>query len=665
MTSEILWKNKVKKEEFRRQMPMVMLTIFYFILVMISMGIVIQNAAAAKQSMKQVMLSYLLPNGFLIVTTILLAFISGIYTFSYLHSKQRVDMYHALPINRTKLFDLITNRSFEIFAFFQAITLGLQLIVSAAAGVFSGELLLDAVITLCSYGLIFLANYYMAALAMILTGNIAVGVLGTAVFATWIPIMIRFTLADLYRIFFATYVTEPSWSFWLDYGSPSSVAFSLAQGMDGEWTVSYGCWILLLWVAVLQILTKSLFKNRPSEAAGNAMAFPRWNGVIKTCITVPYGIFFGTFFYSLANESGRIWLWLGLVLGIIIIHAICEMIFQLDPRAIFSHKKELIAILAAMLLFVGTFAFDVYGYDDYVPKADKVKSVRLDDAYFYQDVIVEEEADEAQKGAVGEEKMKEIIEVIRENIGEQIKDTSLDSVDTDASSVRVVYYMEDGKEIWRSYVFPSNVTDKIKTAFMNSKDYKKSAYSIYSIDTASIRSIDIYTDGWKSQELEKDDRAEFIKIYREELLNLTYETVKNVIPTTRFNLTYRSEDESDDDQSTNVTSNDYYIYPSFEKSIAFLEEKGYTFENQFAHAKLQKIRLYSDDMEQEITEEKLIEKVKNSLYAVDSLPDDYRDEMGKYGIQIDGTIDGQSFMELDVVTDESTLKILLKESGVK
>ena len=43
-------------------------------------------------------------NGFIAVIIVLLSLILGVTSFSWLHSRKKVDFYHSLPVKREKLF---------------------------------------------------------------------------------------------------------------------------------------------------------------------------------------------------------------------------------------------------------------------------------------------------------------------------------------------------------------------------------------------------------------------------------------------------------------------------------------------------------------------------------------------------------------------------------
>ena len=117
----------------------------------------------------------------LIVTAVVLA-ASG---FSYLHSKKKTDFFHSLPISREMLYtvtclDGILYLAVPYLGFL--LVAGVMLQVKGAP--FSwGTLLIGYVQHMCFFTLV----YMTVVLAVILTGNLIVGLLGTGVFFSWGP----------------------------------------------------------------------------------------------------------------------------------------------------------------------------------------------------------------------------------------------------------------------------------------------------------------------------------------------------------------------------------------------------------------------------------------------------------------------------------------------
>ena len=121
----------------------------------------------------------------------------------------------------------------------------------------------------------------------------------------------------------------------------------------------------LLAAAVITVLAVVLYRKRPSEAAGRAMAFGISKPVIKTFIVVPSALLGSLMLQSMMRKDT--WSLFGLVCGLLLSYCVIEIIYNFDFRKLFAHKRQLAlcAILSAAAL--AFFRFDLSGYDSYLP----------------------------------------------------------------------------------------------------------------------------------------------------------------------------------------------------------------------------------------------------------------------------------------------------------
>ena len=151
------------------------------------------------------------------------------------------------------------------------------------------------------YLLIFTATWLTMALAMIMTGNIIVGILGFGVFASYFPIVI-YNIFPLYAgSFFATYSGNTADNVYNNITSYLSPVWVGLRGMadinSGRETQIKYMMILLLWIIGLYVLCRTLYNKRPAESAGRAMAFTKANTVIKVLLVIPSALYSGIIFY--------------------------------------------------------------------------------------------------------------------------------------------------------------------------------------------------------------------------------------------------------------------------------------------------------------------------------------------------------------------------------
>ena len=74
-----------------------------------------------------------------------------------------------------------------------------------------------------------------------------------------------------------------------------------------------------------------LYKKRPSEAAGKAMAFPVTMPVIRVILVLLSAFGLGVFFWGLRSSTG--WAVFGLICGAVICHCTIEIIYHFDFKS--------------------------------------------------------------------------------------------------------------------------------------------------------------------------------------------------------------------------------------------------------------------------------------------------------------------------------------------
>ena len=313
-----------------------------------------------------------------ILGTLALGVVAAWNGFSYLHARGRVDLYHSLPVKREKLFliqVLICAADYIIPALMWFV---LSCVVAGVKNVF---ILQTGAALACDWllGLIFcLYAFAIASLAMMLTGRLLTGILGTAVFF-FLNILAGAIVTGFQSLFYNTMIgvrTDLFSGIGPDVLSPLHLTFRAFwswHGGDG-WTAA-----LTAAAAALILLAVSLliYKKRPSEAAGKAMAFFGAGEIIKVVLTVTAALAFGLFFGEATGESSDFWLIFGLLLGFVFIYALIQMIYTLDIRKCFAGRA---AFITGLLITFGITAFcrfDLAGYDRYLPAQDQIEAIAV------------------------------------------------------------------------------------------------------------------------------------------------------------------------------------------------------------------------------------------------------------------------------------------------
>lgn len=324
--------------------------------------------AQAQQDFTRDMLRmYSMKGGALAFMLTLAAVVLAASGFAYLHSKKKTDFYHSLPIRREMLYAVTCLNGFLYMAVAYIGFLTIAAVMIRAKGVpFDwGSLYLASVEHLCFFALV----YMTAIMAMLLTGNLVVGLLGTGVLFSWGPV-ICMTISAYFSEYFTTFSGDDSFLLALIERTSSPVAWYVKACMSSQ-PGRMALWAMLA-AAVLFFLGMLLYRRRPSEAAGHAMAFPITEPIIRFLIAVPSSLLLGAMFHSMMYEDG--WTVFGLVCGLLLVSCIIEIIYHFDFKSLFAHKRQLLVSAVFVGVVFAIFRFDLFGYDRYLPATEKLAS---------------------------------------------------------------------------------------------------------------------------------------------------------------------------------------------------------------------------------------------------------------------------------------------------
>ena len=624
MTSKISY-SKLSKENRKRNLGIALITALAFFVKAVLFVMGMKN----RESYSDI-IDLLHPNAMMAGVVIGLAAISAASALYYLHSRKQTDFYESIPIKRETLFKMAIQNSLLVFLVPLVIEEAIEFVVAGrqilGGGVFAvGEAILW-------YAFIFMAAWLTMGLAMIMTGNIIVGVLGFGVFASYFPIVI-YNIFPLYAgSFFSTYSGDTADSVYnsiTNYLSPIWIGLrGTAYVNEGTKTEIIFLVLLLVWSAVLYVLCQVLYGKRPAESAGRAMAFPKANTVIKVLLVIPSALYSGFIFYSLGDADSIFWLVFGVVFGAIVVHALIECIYQFNVKAAFSNKKHLVFVMICSLFIMGSFTADIFGYDRYVPEASNLESVMVKpsntNTYGYWGKGQEGLTGDAMKLALSA--IKESVEV-KNNSGNTegsssyyessgsffFKTISRKEVTSSDIEIFATFRTKNGRLKTRNYTLRSKKARELYNKLYATREFKSDIYSLYTGDYNEIKEI-----SWSGVETEylnltKEEKKQFFDTYLSELDGLTYTDVQNVVPIGSIDISVGGTADS-----TDAIQDTYYIYPSFKKTIAFLKQKGCAADQTIADLNISSLDVTSYDDEglsthYTITNKNVIDKVKDKL----------------------------------------------------
>ena len=458
-------------------------------------------------------------NLFVKIVFIVLAVVCGVAMFAYLHSRQKVDFYHSLPISRTRLF--ANNFLTGVVCTFSTYLAMLAITVACAYAMGCGEAVRWDEIggaILCNL-IVFLLIYALTVLTTVVCGNTII----TLLLLAWVffsPMLVRVLQFCLFYKFYDTFTANagqlvgairltPVVQYFVLHGTHYIGEHVIGVLQPGESALGLLVGYLIA-AAVVTALALFLFRIRKSERAGTALAFTPTKLPIKVYMCLVMGVAFGWVFGMIA---GNFWFWPGLVVGTVLFHWIVEIIYAFDFRAIFARPLHLLAILVVLVAGMLAMQFDVTGYDTWLPDRDDLTAVDISGS-----------GEPALTDPSNIDAVHRLMEIGVQTMQEEDTDG-----DGSLSYTFVTVNCQMGsRTAARQYILPeTEEVNALLDQIEQSEEYKRAKWPLFNFDTTStdperqpMITVNVETaDGISSVELRQTGQvAQVIETLREEAL---------------------------------------------------------------------------------------------------------------------------------------------------
>ena len=531
-------------------------------------------------------------NYFLLFITIVIAITFGISGFSFLFSKAKVDLYHSSPIRRETLFFTCYINGILFYIIPYVISLVITLFIGQSYHLLNSQSLAFAFSTLFVNFLGFLFTYSVTIFAVLLTGNIFVSVLASGVFLGYGPMIVGL-YSYCCEVFFKTYYSPNTPD---NFFSPITLLFQTLTSYTPENpSYDFGCILkMIIGTTIFIIAGIVTYKKRPSESANQSIAFPRIKPFIKISLIIPLSLIGGLFFKRVAYSNSVFWLIFGLIIILVLSHAIIEIIFQFDFKAAIKNLHHLIIGGAIITIITCTFYFDFFKYDSYLPAESSVANIAIAsydlsgninyydfgssktynplDPYqdFYIDSIVyrlEHMKLVNNSAALQLAKVGVSNALISRN-----SNRNMNPEDEQNSGYSCIYYkytLANNKEIYRCYDINMKEAKDLYAKIYDTKEYKEAVYPVLTMKDSDIKNV-YYSNPLDSKKLynfTQEELIELVHTYQRELLAQDGNEIYDEVP-----LGYLFTRVLNATDPTNYwDANECFIYPSFKKTIALLE----------------------------------------------------------------------------------------------
>jgi len=626
MTSKISFSKMTVSDIKRRVWIFAILVLILVLLMPVATIIIIDRDLAdiAKGSLKMADLTTDLirwvgyHNGGISFVTICAAIVCAFSGFGYLYSRKKVDVFHSLPVKREKLFlaQYISGVLLFMIPFLACEVLAI--LACTAKGVITAGILKAALLSVSANFLYFLIFYNVAVIAIMLTGKMLVGALGMLVFWAYFPMM--YAIFQGYaHWYFNTYYSSPWGSKWIDwlvclspvtlyYGTqPGSSLMGMSVSMSAAQLRLITVIISIVAVVLTFALLIWLYRKRSSEAAGSSMAFAKSKPVIKVFLMVAITLGSGVCFGTLANEESEVWLVFGLLLGLIVAQCFIEVIYTYDIRKVFFHKKSLGIAAGCVVLITLVYRFDLLRYDSYQPNPDNIESVgvsinELDSSISYYDMedpgsFDYNGGDKYRLEHMNLRNVPEVYEIIQQGIKNNEENVTYESLSEDEtadfSSMAVCYKLKNGKEIYRNYfINMQEISDQLKILY-DQEEFKMAQYPILSTKAENLGEIEVYDiNDYHAIKGSDEDNQKLIEAYQADLMNLTYQDMKENTPFGQ--IIFQMELSEGSGYKYGIY---YPLYSACEKTLTQLKNMGYEIQTEIKISDVTRIRVLSNAAE--------------------------------------------------------------------
>lgn len=223
--------------------------------------------------------------------------------------------------------------------------------------------------------LMVLLCYSTTVFAITLTGTPMMSIIGTMFFFLYIP-FVYLLAAGFKNTYYNTYMdSQVLMSSVLRFSSPFLLALSSGTDFLKKVDLRYDIAIVIAMTSLFLMLSLIAFKFRRSETAGKAISFPWLKTPLKILVVIPSGLFASLIMSSLIHNL--YWTIFGILCGVLISHCVIEIIYHADFKGLFANPLHLMLCVVLSLSIVLIHNYDLFGYDTYRPKTEKISSVSL------------------------------------------------------------------------------------------------------------------------------------------------------------------------------------------------------------------------------------------------------------------------------------------------
>ena len=572
MTSNVSFLTNCKENFKRRSWATLLLGLFFFIIYIIMPIILVSqlDRPISAENLKYMQSSFRELMGFNYFTgTImsLFAVLFALHGYSYLFNRRKMDLYLSVPLSTSRRFFSIQVTGIVTFIVLYLVSGSLALLIGLTSDLVTGITISNFFGALLLNILLFISIYELTTIAVMLTGHVIIAVLALLVLSLY-ELLIRVLHRGYLDIFMDHLIVQdmPDHVF----SSPLHPYFNLVDhlnqynsGLDPKFILSNTLWLSALCLAFF-IIAFLLYKKRPNEATDCAISFSKTKPYISIALQLLAGLGGGLFFYTISYDNYFMAVF-GFTLGCLLLFFAMNIIFSFDIRSIFKNWKTLIISVAIILIYFFIIVADVFGIDDYIPKAEDIVSCGID-TYGLNPVGYSDEnyyynwkaKDTDENSSCSQMQLTDITPFLAlAEIG--VETPNWQNYEDDRyRSYTICYHLKNGQSLYRRYSIPDSQALPELEKILTSSEYIASMKDEIDERTEGLDLDPYFYNGFYSEHLSTSSVDEILEAYKKDLNYYSFD--ENVLdtPIAQWNL------------FTEYTSFDLPIYENFSYTMDLL-----------------------------------------------------------------------------------------------
>ncbi|MBR5376091.1 MAG: hypothetical protein IK139_02315 [Lachnospiraceae bacterium] len=534
-----------------------------------------------------------------------LALINGLNGMAYLHSRTKTDLYFGLPVKR----EVIFNSAFLNGIFFFAIPYVIMMAVTAVFGYARSYFVLSSIPTVL-FGMLYvlvmyIAMYTIVVLAALICGNTVVSIFMSVIMMFYVPLC-YLTLTGYCSMFLTNYYHKDDHA-WRFLSPAMAYIWFCLQKADNYYSqpkvdlISAAVSVMVVmavFTVLVYLLSVLLVRKRPAEAATKAVAFRGLKPVIKILLMIVGTMLFALLMAEVSSGERFGWIIFGYVVGILLIQAVCEIVYEFDFKACLKHPVSFIFGAAVTAGIMTVLLFDLCGYDSYIPDRSSIKSTavccyNLETGIEYTDdetgYYITTDDHRLDHMFLDNKNTDDVIKLAEDGVrfAKRVHQNQLRYIneggngtpeseqfeERDYANFVIAFRLNNGHTVYRNYYVDLTQEEQMKALgnIMETKEYKEGVYDdLLDIDKKEMSQMHVTSGiGYRNLKLDDAGKEEFLDYYRMDLMDQDFDSMKNEMPCCVVVAT----DTEKKEWMYEGREKRFYIYPSYERCMRFLADR--------------------------------------------------------------------------------------------